>query len=140
MKEVVRVACGIIVHQGLVLCAQRGPAQQMPMMWEFPGGKIEKGEQEEDCLIREIFEELRLKVELVRKMSPNRHLYASGMYIELIPYLCKYESGEINAVDHHDIRWLKPEDLPILDWCEADVPIVQEFLHLRSTGVLAKFL
>jgi len=136
MKPIVSVACGIIVREGKVLCAQRGVSQDLAFLWEFPGGKLELGETAADCLLREIKEELNLEIEILKALTPQTHLYASGVHIQLIPYLCRYVAGELLLIEHSDIRWLAIHNLLSLPWCEADIPIVEELVSLSESGTL----
>jgi 8-oxo-dGTP diphosphatase len=133
MEKAIQVACGIVLHKSKVLCAQRGLHQSMALLWEFPGGKIEPGESAEACLIREIKEELNLTINIIRPLTPHRHFYPSGIHIELIPYLCVYQEGQMELAEHQDARWVVPSDLTTMTWCEADVPIVEEFLQLWNS-------
>ncbi|MGY0040798.1 NUDIX domain-containing protein [Pedobacter sp. NJ-S-72] len=68
------VSCALIIsHEGQILVAQRSLNMHLPLKWEFPGGKVEPGESAEDCLIREIREELAVEIKIVKKMTPSIH-------------------------------------------------------------------
>lgn len=121
------VTCALIIKDGLLLAVQRGPEMKMPLKWEFPGGKIENGESEQSCLAREIKEELRLEIEVGDKLAEVVHDYPE-FTIRLIPFMAQIQSGELNLTEHQDYRWLKKEELLDLDWAEADLPIVRDFL------------
>lgn len=123
------VCCAIIVRaDGAVLTAQRGADKQLPLKIEFPGGKMEPGESPEDCLIREIKEELNLDVTIVTRMKSNRHHYPE-FSIHLIPFVCTIASGTMQLTAHEGCRWTKPGDLQGLDWAEADIPLVDNYLN-----------
>lgn len=123
-----KVTCAIILNsQKQVLVTQRSSAMPLPLKWEFPGGKIEAGETAEACLIREIKEELDINVEIVEKLRSNDHNYGDKV-IRLIPFTCTWLSGEIHLKEHADYKWLDPKDLLDLDWAEADVGVVKEYL------------
>lgn len=96
-----------------------------PLQWEFPGGKIQEGESEEACLIREIKEELDITVHPTQRLTPNIHHYADKS-IKLIPYLCDITDGTIVLKEHKALRWLERGDLLQLNWCEADIPIAKQ--------------
>lgn len=99
----------------------------MPLKWEFPGGKIHPGETPEDCLRRELLEELGIVAVVGRALPPSTHRYPD-FTITLYPFLCAVESGELAPGEHEQIAWLRPEDLPDMDWAEADRPIVDALL------------
>lgn len=128
MAITIRVACAIILKDGKILVAQRGEKMDLPFKWEFPGGKIEENESAENCLTREIKEELDIDIEVKKPFNSIFHSYKEGKRIELIPFLCGYISGHLAVKEHHKIRWIEPENLLILDWADADVPIVNDFV------------
>lgn len=125
------VICGIIEHEGRVLITQRSATMSQPLLWEFPGGKLEPNETEEACLIREIKEELGISVVPKYKLSTSVHRYATTE-IKLIPYVCAYASGVIALLEHAAYKWVNANALPAFDWCPADVPIANEYLVLRK--------
>lgn len=122
------VSCALIISQnGQVLVAQRSLSMQLPLKWEFPGGKVEPGETAEECLIREIREELSVEIRVMKKMQPS--IYDQGkQLIRLLPFQCKLIAGEIKLTEHAAFQWLLPAALKKLDWAEADIPIVQNFI------------
>lgn len=97
-----------------------------PGFWEFPGGKVEQGELAEDCLIREILEELNISIRIVIAMSPSEFSYSFEKTIRLLPYLCTWESGLIQLLEHEEVRWLTKKELYSINWAPADLPIVKE--------------
>lgn len=100
----------------------------LPLKWEFPGGKIEDNETAEECLIREIKEELNIEIEITGSLSPNDHQYPDKL-IRLIPFICRQKDGELILKEHADYKWLDAKDLLDLDWAEADVPIIEQYLN-----------
>jgi 8-oxo-dGTP diphosphatase len=127
----IQVTCALIEQYGRVLITQRSSTMANALLWEFPGGKIEPGEKEEDCLIREIQEELNLSIVPVKRMTPVE-ITTEGRTIELIPYLCEYKHGTIQLAEHRAYQWVSPSDLQLYDWCPADKPVVDEFVQLTS--------
>ncbi len=127
----IHVTCAIIEKDGLVLAAKRGPSMSMPGTWEFPGGKIMDGETLEACIKREIMEELGVDVTLTAALSPSTHAYP-GLTVTLYPFRCTMDSSTIILLEHAEIRWMRPSDLPTLNWADADVPVVRNFLNLFS--------
>lgn len=126
------VACAIIESNQKVLVTQRSEKMKLPLKWEFPGGKVEKGETDEDCLIREIYEELNINIVIKKKLKSNTHKYSENKAIELIPFLCEIKDGEIKLTEHANFLWLSKSELLNLDWAEADVPILNEYLKISN--------
>ncbi|AMR31178.1 hypothetical protein A0256_06940 [Mucilaginibacter sp. PAMC 26640] len=130
----IRVTCALIINnEGKVLVAQRSTQMSLPLKWEFPGGKIEPNESPNDCLVREIKEELDIDIRIVKQLPSNNHSYPH-ISIELIPFLCIYLTGEISLREHANFRWLPKDDLLALDWADADVPILYNYLNLSNVG------
>jgi 8-oxo-dGTP diphosphatase len=132
MKHI-HVACAIIEQDGRVLTTQRSAAMSMPLKWEFPGGKIKDRETPEECLVREIREELGIEIQVVRALMPRTHAYA-GFTVTLYPFLCAILSGTITLHEHAASVWLRPEELESLDWAEADWPIIGEYRNSVSSA------
>lgn len=125
----IKVSCAIIVNSiGQVLVTQRSSLMPLPLKWEFPGGKIEENETAEECLIREIKEELNIEIEITGSLSPNDHQYPDKL-IRLTPFICRQMGGEIVLKEHADYKWLNVKDLLDLDWAEADIPMVKQYLN-----------
>ena len=122
----IHVTCAIIERNGLVLAARRSRTMRMPLKWEFPGGKIEPGESAEACLHREVMEEMGLCVSVKRAMPLSTHAYPA-FTVTLYPFVCEILSGELTLNEHRAVAWLKPEELPALDWVEADREIVATY-------------
>ena len=126
----IKVSCAIIVNsQNQVLIAQRSALMPLPLKWEFPGGKIEDNETAAECLIREIKEELNIEIEITSALSPNDHQYPDKL-IRLMPFICRQTGGEIVLKEHAEYKWLDTKDLLDLDWAEADVGVVEEYLRM----------
>jgi 8-oxo-dGTP diphosphatase len=99
----------------------------LPLQWEFPGGKLREGESESECLMREIREELAIEVAPLRRLNDSEHDYGDRS-VRLIPFVCRFVSGEIVLHEHAEAQWLSPGELSALDWCAADVPVLEEYL------------
>lgn len=124
--NIIPVTCAIIFHQGKVLAAQRSESMDLPGKWEFPGGKIEECESAEACLVREIQEELSVKIKIIHALLPCEHSYSAGKKIRLIPFTAKLETFDFQLLEHAELAWLGKEKLFSVDWAEADLPIVHE--------------
>ncbi|MEM1084257.1 MAG: (deoxy)nucleoside triphosphate pyrophosphohydrolase [Verrucomicrobiota bacterium] len=128
------VVAGLILdQQGRLLACRRPEGKHLGGKWEFPGGKVEDGEGATDALIRELAEELAIRVETGLALEPVVHDYGRGP-IRLIPFLCRIVEGEPTALEHAELRWCRANDLPSLDWAEADRPILDEFLRHHAGG------
>jgi 8-oxo-dGTP diphosphatase len=119
----VHVACAIIHENGLILATQRSEKMLLPLKWEFPGGKLEAGESAQDCLIRELQEELGITVRVYEKLETVTHCYTYAT-VTLHPFLCDQPEGQLTLYEHCAACWLLPQDLSCLDWAEADKPII----------------
>ncbi len=122
------VSCAIIEKDGRVLAAQRGEAMNMPLKWEFPGGKIQVQESPATCLQREIREELGVEIRILTALQPSDWSYPD-FTITLHPFVCRLNGGVLRLTEHRAVCWLSPEELPTLDWAEADVPVLQDYLR-----------
>ncbi|WP_439183187.1 (deoxy)nucleoside triphosphate pyrophosphohydrolase [Carboxylicivirga taeanensis] len=127
-KELTQVTCAIIVDEGKILAALRQRQMSQNWKWEFPGGKIDEGESHEDCIRREIKEELNIHISITGKLTPIIHCCPEKS-IELIPFICSIEKGKVNAVDHEKVCWFTPTELKSLNWAEADFNVMQEFFQ-----------
>ena len=126
----INVTCAIILNEhNEVFVAQRSSFMHLPLKWEFPGGKVEEGEALQDCLKREIKEEFDIAIEIFEQLPPNEHQYADKT-IKLIPFLCSWTPSDILLKEHAAYKWLHPKNLLDLDWAEADIPIVKNYLTL----------
>ncbi|MHB9095257.1 MAG: 8-oxo-dGTP diphosphatase MutT [Eubacteriales bacterium] len=123
--ETVVVTAAIIKNSGKFLIAQRKMGAHQEMKWEFPGGKVEKGEDPEACLKREIQEELNISIEVKDIYKVVSHNYETK-HIILLCYTCKITSGEPQAVDCQDFRWVKPGEMSRYEFATADIPVVRE--------------
>ena len=125
---ITKVVCGIIFKDDLVLICRRKPEKSLGGYWEFPGGKVEDGESYEESLLRELIEELNLKVEIKRHFFDIVHHYDKGS-IELISFICVTSGTVVESTDHDLVEWVKVSDL--LNWklASADIPIAKELVE-----------
>lgn len=121
-----RVVAALIVNKGKLLVCQRTRHQTMPLKWEFPGGKIEEGEQPRDALRRELEEELGILATVGDELARIQHEYPNGGMVELRFYLVPEFKGDIENRIFRDIQWTAPADLPRFDFLEADLTLVKD--------------
>lgn len=131
MKKNIYVVGAVIVEEGKILCAQRGPTKTLAYKWEFPGGKIDEGETPEEALKREIMEEMECSIEVGNKVEHTVYEYDFGI-VHLTTYLCHVIKGNPVLTEHVDVKWLKPNELSKLDWAPADIPAIEKLtmIHL----------
>lgn len=127
MKLITTVA-GVIKNQnGEILCTLRdqGKYEYVSFKWEFPGGKIEEGETNEETLTRELHEELDIDVKIGDKFYQVEHDYPD-FHLSMAVYECELISKEMKMNVHKGLKWLKPQDMMTLDWAAADIPVAQK--------------
>ncbi len=87
MSRELQVACAIILKENFVIITQRSESMRLPLKWEFPGGKVEKNESAEECIHREIFEELNIQITLKKRLKNSIYCYPDHI-VCLIPFYC----------------------------------------------------
>jgi len=119
-----QVTAAVIERDGKILIAKRRLGSTLGGKWEFPGGKIEPGETPEECLKREIKEELNIESEVGDFLISGKFTYCF-VPIELLAYRVKHLSGDFKVNDHEEIRWVRASELKLYDFLPADRPIVE---------------
>lgn len=122
MKE---VTAAIITNKDKILIAQRAKNENLAGKWEFPGGKIEKEETPEQCLKREIEEELELNIEVGEFLGESIYKYSNGE-IKLMAYFSTIIDGEIHLHVHDQVKWVTIEEIDTYDFAPADIPLVEK--------------
>lgn len=122
------VVAAIIHKDDKVLATKRGYGEFINQ-WEFPGGKIEENETEEDALIREIKEELDIEIEIVDYALNLEYQYPT-FYLKMACYECIIKSGTPKLLEHNDARWLTKDQLDDVNWIPADMAVVD---YLKKT-------
>lgn len=122
MQQLVEVVGAAILREGRVLASRRTEPPRLAGLWEFPGGKVEPGESDEQALVRELQEELRVEVEVGERLGGDLLI---GQTAVLRVYLCRLLSGEPALVDHDAHRWLAEGELLDVDWIPVDLPLVE---------------
>jgi 8-oxo-dGTP diphosphatase len=131
-KRVIRVvAAEIIDDQGHYLIAQRLPHAGMPLLWEFPGGKVESGETDEEALIREIREELDVDIDIGAKTLSTLREYDSYI-IDFHSFEARIRDGVLQRVGVWDFRWVRPQELGDYRFPPADQLTIDRLLGMDS--------
>ncbi|MCE5346455.1 MAG: (deoxy)nucleoside triphosphate pyrophosphohydrolase [Bacteroidales bacterium] len=130
----IEVTCAIIRNEDYeVLVVQRGEATDHPLKWEFPGGKIIPGETDEDCIIREVEEELSMEIVICERLPYVEYDYKIKQ-IRLIPFICDTLDELPLLTEHLAYKWVLPEDLGSVDFSEADVFVAGSYLERYGIG------
>ena len=124
-----QVAAALIVQDGKVLICQRTKHQTMPLKWEFPGGKIEEGEQPRDAMRRELEEELGIQARVGDEVARVRHTYKGGTQVELRFFAVHAYDGVLENRIFRDVRWVERADLPEYDFLEADRELIGQIAN-----------
>jgi 8-oxo-dGTP diphosphatase len=125
MMEAVVVTCAVIRSGKNILAVQRSRSMSQAGKWEFPGGKLEEGETTEQCIIREIREELGIEIRIDGTLKENIHDYGNFI-IRLVPFLATHVSGEIRLIEHRAYDLIDKTMLMTLDWAQADIPVAMQ--------------
>ena len=130
MKKQVEVVAAIIVNNNEILCVQRGPNKfdYISNKYEFPGGKIEHGEDQVSALKRELSEELNISLNNPFKFMTVNHEYPD-FHLVMHAYVCEVESRFFELKEHINAVWRIPNEMEDLDWAAADLPIVYKLMN-----------
>jgi mutator protein MutT len=121
---IIEVAAGLVVREGRYLIAKRKADTHLGGLWEFPGGKREPGESLEDCLRRELREELGIDVTPPVHFHVIRHEYPEKT-VELHFFRCAISRGEAAALDCEEVRWVMPGEMANYEFPPADRPLIE---------------
>ena len=131
MTHIEVVAAVIYDGDGRVFATQRGYGEWKGW-WEFPGGKIEKGETREEALEREIWEELETRIVIGRQLQTVEWDYPA-FHLTMHCFLCRINSGMLTLKEHEAARWLTIEQINSVDWLPADKVVVDEGILKKDT-------
>jgi 8-oxo-dGTP diphosphatase len=125
----IEVLAAIIVQENRVLIARRKMGKHLSGFWEFPGGKLEKGENDISCLRREIKEEIAIDIKVTKHFMNNEHSYGEKQIL-LKSYICEAAPNqEFLLTDHDMIEWVEKNNLLNYKIAPADIPIVQALMN-----------
>lgn len=125
----VGVVGAAVVRDGRVLASRRTEPPRLAGMWEFPGGKVEAGESDEQALRRELREELEVEALIGARLGGDQLI---GETAVLRVYLCALVSGEPALIDHDEHRWLARHELDDVAWLPVDLPLVEALRALLA--------
>ena len=134
-NETIEVSAAVIVKDGNILATQRGYGE-FKGKWEFPGGKIKKGETWEEALKREIKEELDADINVVDYLTTVNYDYPN-FHLIMHTYICTLKNDlhfvyhSDTELEHDNMVWLDKEDLDHIDWLPADIDIIKAYKKLR---------
>ena len=127
----IKFVAAVIEKDGRFLLCKRGPGGNCPFLWEFPGGKVEEGETLQECLKREIKEELDLEITVKDFLMTTDFNYEFGS-IRMEVFFASAETDKIGKMDsHEDYRWIKTEELDKFEFAPADLPVVEKLKELN---------
>lgn len=124
----IEVVAGLIFHDRHVLACQRRADAAHPLKWEFPGGKVENGESENDALRRELEEELGIQAAGIKRVYQYQHAYANGPKVWLKFFNVLSYHGELQNRVFQSILWANLADLKRLDFLEGDRPVIDSLV------------
>lgn len=120
-----KVVCALISKEQRLLTTQRAAHKANPFLWEFPGGKVEQGETEQEAIEREILEELGIGILPLERVASATHQDANKS-IELIAWKCDWITGEIQLKEHIGSRWIRLEETDEIPLCQADIKLLNQ--------------
>ena len=120
-SPLVGVVGAALLRDGRVLASRRTDPPRLAGLWEFPGGKVEAGETDEQALVRELREELGIEAAVGERLGPDLPI---GETAVLRVYVCRIVAGEPVLVDHDEHRWLAADELEDVPWIEVDLPLL----------------
>lgn len=122
-----RVSAALIWADNKFMICQRPAHKTRGLLWEFVGGKVEPGETGEEALVRECMEEIAVEVVVDGEFTEVIHEYPD-MFVHLTLYNAHILRGEPQMLEHNDIRWITPEEIPEYEFCPADVEILEKLM------------
>ncbi len=131
------VAAAIIVHDGKILLAKRRDDVPYPLLWEFPGGKVDAGEDPRDCVVREIREELAIEIAVEAIYDVVFHRYPER-HVLVLAYRCRWLSGEIHDLEVAEHYWADPAEIASFALLPADISLARKISEEFNHGDTAR--
>ncbi len=129
------VVCAVIRDDiGRILVGLRPRGKSLGGKWEFPGGKVDQGESPEEALAREIREELDLEIAVAVALEPVDWQYPE-LHVRLLPYVCRICRGEMKLMSHEQVSWFTMDELDLLEWAPADVPVLAQLRAMFASDL-----
>ncbi len=128
MEKVVEVVAALIWDKDKFLICQRPANKARGLLWEFVGGKVEQGETKEQALIRECQEELAITVDPHEVFTEVTHEYLD-ITVQLTLFNCTILRGQPQLLEHNDMKWITPAEIPYFEFCPADVEILKKIIE-----------
>ena len=123
--KVTEVVAALIWEGDTFMICQRPAHKARGLLWEFVGGKVEAGETKEEALVRECREELDVLLSVGEVFMDVTHEYPD-LTVHLTLFNASISAGEPRCIEHNDIRWITKEEIPLYDFCPADVEILEK--------------
>lgn len=122
----IKVVAAILQNDDKILIAKKKEGKPLAGFYEFPGGKVEEGENPEDSLVRELMEEMSIKVTVKDYVGKSIYDYGNGKVIELLDYTAEIIEGDIVLTDHDEYRWVTLEEVCNYNIAPADIPLISK--------------
>ena len=122
----IKVVAAILQNDDKILIAKKKEGKPLAGFYEFPGGKVEEGENPEDSLVRELMEEMSIKVTVKDYVGKSIYDYGNGKVIELLGYTAEIIEGDIVLTDHDEYRWVTLEEVCNYNIAHADIPLISK--------------
>ena len=124
----IEVVAALVKRDGRFMICQRPENKSRPLLWEFPGGKVEAGETKEAALARECREELAIELEVGKMFADSTFVYPD-ISVHLSLFEARIVRGVPKLLEHKDIRWITPEEAHLFEFSPADVPFVEKLCY-----------
>lgn len=127
----IKVVAAIIEKEDKILIAKKKEGKPLAGYWEFPGGKIEEGEPSEESLIRELMEEMNIKVKVNNFIGESIYDYGNGKVISLLGYTSEIIEGTLKLTDHDEVKWVTLDQIKSYKLAPADIPLVDKIKEIN---------
>ena len=124
--KIIKVVAAILQKEDKILIARKKEGKPLAGYFEFPGGKIEKGETPEESLARELMEEMNIKIDVKEDVGESIYDYGNGKVISLLGYISEIIDGEIKLSDHDRYEWVTLEEINNYKIAPADIPLIDK--------------